>query len=476
MRRRDACVAFAGALAVACASVRADDERPARFRAPVDIRQPAPFVQLAVPASAYARSESPGLDDLRIVDARGARVPFAFLPPRAEARRDERRRSATLYPLPARPAADGSWPVPVDITLDGNRVHVRRANTAQPRAADARSGGWVADLGVRLPDEPVPSWLRLHWSGPAEFSAGYRLETSDDLRAWRAAGGGQVLALASAAGPLTQPDVALPPAPARFVRILWTDPARAPQLDGAEAVVDARRRVAIDAPTELVAAAQVVSAEAREGGSPAGALAFDLGGSLPLVSIELRFARGTQVAPVRLQARDRADEPWRELGAAVFYRIERDGGVVAAPPLEVATRARWVRAVPDPRAGVLDAAATSLVVRAQLARIVFPMQGQAPYALLAGVAHASPAALPATTLVAGLETERPRFGVATIGAWSEDEAALRRAQADRRAAQWRSSLLWAVLLVGVAALAFMVWRLARAPRAAGSPSQPAPPA
>src|SRR5206468_452565 len=142
--------------------------------------------------------ESPGLDDLRIVDARNARIPYAFLPPRAEARRDETRRTAMLYALPARPAADGSWPAPVDITLDGNRVHVRRSNTAQSAATNARSGGWVADLGPRKVDEPAPAWLRLHWSGPAEFSASYRLETSDDLRAWRAAGSGQVLALASA--------------------------------------------------------------------------------------------------------------------------------------------------------------------------------------------------------------------------------------------------------------------------------------
>jgi len=476
VRRRDACIVLIGALAALCAPVRADDEPPARYRAPIEIGPHAQFVELALTASAYAKSESPALDDLRIVDARDARIPYAFLPPRAEARRDERRKAAMLYPLPARPAADGSWPAPVDITLDGNRVRVRRANAGQPIASSARSGGWVADLGTRTPDEPVPTWLRLHWSGPAEFSAGYRLETSDDLRTWRPAGGGQVLALASAAGPLTQPDVALPDAPGRFMRLVWTDPGAAPQVDGAEAVVDARRRVAIDPPTELVATGQPALPDAREPKPPTGALVFDLGGALPLVSIELRFASGTHVAPVRLQARERADEAWRDVGAAVFYRIERDGAAATAPPLELSTRARWVRVLPDPRAGALDAKATSLAVRAQLARIVFPMQGEPPYALLGGIAHASPAALPATTLVPALESERPRFGAASVGAWAQDEAAARRAEADRRAAEWRPRLLWAVLLAGVAALAFMVWRLARAPVGAGAPPEPSPPA
>jgi len=182
------------------------------------------------------------------------------------------------------------------------------------------------------------------------------------------------------------------------------------------------------------------------------------------------------VAPVRVQARERADEAWRELGAAVFYRVERDGVPATAPPLELTTRARWIRVVPDPRAGSLDATTTALAVRAQLASIVFPMQGEPPYALLAGIAHAAPAALPAGTLVAALDSERPRFGKAALGAWSPDEAAARRAEADRRTAEWRPRLLWAVLLAGVGALAFMVWRLARAPDAPGNPPQPSPPA
>jgi hypothetical protein len=37
----------------------------------------------------------------------------------------------------------------------------------------------------------------LRWSGPAEFSAAYALETSADLRSWRGAPGGQVMSLQS---------------------------------------------------------------------------------------------------------------------------------------------------------------------------------------------------------------------------------------------------------------------------------------
>jgi hypothetical protein len=465
------------AAAFAFAPVRCDDEPALRWRAPIEIRQPAPFVQLALPTAAYGHSEAPDLADLRVVDARDARVPFAVLTPRAELRRDEQRRAATLYALPSRPAADGSWALPVDITVDGNRVHVRRdtARVVRPPSG-TRSGGWVVDLGERSAAQPAPRWLRVHWTGPAEFSAGYRLEASDDLRAWRLAGSGQLMALASASGPLTQPDVALPLPPARFVRLVWTDPASAPAVDGADAIVDARRQVALDAPTELVLSGIAAAPDASEPKPPSGALVVDLGAVLPLLAVELRFASGTHVAPLRVQARERPDEAWRELAAAVFYRLERDGDTIRAPALELTGRARWLRLVPDPRAGALDPATTTVAVQVQLAQIVFPMQGEPPFAVRIGAAGATPAALPVTTLVPALETERARFGHAVLGGWQEDPAAARRQDAAQRDAQWRPRLLWGVLVAGVLALAFMVWRLARAPAGAAGAPDAAPPA
>ena len=62
-------------------------------------------------------------------------------------------------------------------------------------------------------------------------------------------------------------------------------------------------------------------------------------------------------------------------------------------------------------------------------------------------------------LVPALEAERARFGRAELGAWSEQAEVARAADAAQRLAALRPWLLWAVLLTGVAGLAFMVWRL-----------------
>ncbi|HKX41373.1 MAG TPA: DUF3999 family protein [Burkholderiaceae bacterium] len=451
----------------------AADEPPYRHEAAIAVQRSAPFVELALPAEAYARSRQDrgigeGLRDLRIVDARGERVPFAWLPPRADdTQTHETLREARLYPLPARPAADGTWRAPIAVVIEGDRLSVRRAagrTAAQDGEAVSRSGGWIVDLGERTTTDAPPDQLRLAWSGPAEFSALFDLASSDDLRSWRPGGAGQVVALQSGGVPLTQPNVTLAPGTGRFVRLVWADAATAPALSGAQAVTTRRDRVARDAPVELTFAAQ--RAAASNNGSAARALDFDLGGVLPVAALALQWnGAGTQIAPVRLQGRNGPDDPWRELGGAVFYRVARTGSVSESPPFALRTEVRFVRVTPDERAAALDAAQTRLRVRAPLAHLVFASQGQPPYRLQVGAADASSSALTLGTLVPSLADERERFGVASAGEWTEIAAAARRDEALQRQKALRPWLLWAVLLAGVAALGFIVWRLARsAPR------------
>jgi hypothetical protein len=190
------------------------------------------------------------------------------------------------------------------------------------------------------------------------------------------------------------------------------------------------------------------------------ALHFDIGAALPVAQIDLQFGSGTHIAPVRLQGRDDADSPWRDLPSAVFYRIESQGAVSTSPPIAVRTTLRYVRVIADERAAALDPSQTRLAVLAPLASLVFASQGTAPFTLLAGSRDASPNALPPTSLVPDLDAERARFGSASLGAWTEVAAVAQQMDAERRSARMRPLMLWGVLLVGVAFLAFMVWRLA----------------
>ncbi len=467
--RRPEVIALALLLTFLAGPAPAADEAQFRHRAPIVVEQNAAFVQLPLPLSAYAHSAQPGLRDLRVVDAQGQRVPFALLAPRPdEIRSSESLRDAVLYPLPPRPAgADAAWPAPVDVLVDGDRITVRRR---APAAAAARgpAPGWLIDLGERARDTTPPQALRLQWSGPAEFSAAYTLESSDDLRTWRPGGAGQVMALVSAGGPLTQPNVALPAPPGRFVRLVWREVASAPALTAAQAVTPVAQQVSLDAPGE-----QLLAPGADPSGKPdkeaARALHFDLGAVVPLVQVDLRLGAGTAVVPARVQARSRADEPWTTLAGTVFYRVERESAVSQAPPLTTPATARYLRIVVDERAALPSPASTRLLVRMHLGSLVFATQGEPPYALLAGARDAPAGALPLATLVPAPDEERSRYGRARLDAWTEVEAAARAAAASERRAALRPWLLWAVLVGGVAGLALLVWRLARGGAAARPP-------
>lgn len=438
------------------------DDLPQRYRAAIIVEQAAPFVRLPLSPQVYANSRSAGLADLRILDAGGERVPFALLAPRPEQTTTRQQwRAAVLYRLPPRPAS-GEWLAPVDLTLADGRLTLRQRGG--PPIAAERSPGWLVDLGERAPGEAAPRALRFEWTGPSEFSAPYQLETSADLRTWRAAGSGQLIALAAASGALTQPDAPLPESVERFVRIVWRPEAAPPELRAAHAGHADEQHTTLDPATSLVLASSPEPASAYAGEDARRALHFDLAARLPVATLELLLPAGTRVLPVRVQARQRLDEPWQTITSTVVYRLERAGGVAAdrSPPLVVRRDLRYVRALPDARATAPAAGEVRLEVRADLASVVFAAQGTPPYTLATGAERASPGALPLPTLVPEADKERVRFGVARLGTFAELPEAAQQDKTDARNAALRPWLLWGVLLAGVVLLAVMVWRLARA--------------
>lgn len=448
-----------------------------RHHAPVSVQQPAALVQLPLTGSTYARSVQDGLADLRLVDARGQAVPFALLPPLEDrVQPAETLRPATLYPLPRRAAAGAALGSPLEVLVQGDRISVRRlgGSTAAAVATVADSPGWLIDLGERPPDEPPAQALRLSWSGPAEFSASFDIDTSTTLRDWQPLGSGQLLALASSSGPLVQREVLLPGNRARFVRLVWREPATAPQLSGAQALSTFVNRQPQAASTALRFAAGPAPANTPDTPRQA-ALYFDLGAALPVVALDLALPPGTRVLPGRVQGRSRVDGAWQDLGPKVFYRLERQGEPSVSLPLTLQATLRQLRVLVDERSPLPEAAQTTLVVQARLATLVFAAQGEAPFVLQAGSRDARPQALPIDTLVPQLTQERPRLGRAELGPWTEVAEVARAEAAEARQARLRPWLLWAVLLAGVAGLGTMVWRLGRGQPADGPPAAGADP-
>jgi hypothetical protein len=463
------------------ASAATADGSPETFRqrAAVTVSRPGALIELPLPTSIYTRAEQSGLQDLRLIDAKGDRVPFALLSSHAATpRAPDQRRPATLYALPPG-AASSTSPGGADPTLDihikGNRLYIHRIVAAAGAGAGGEAvpvneppAGWLIDLGARPVDQPAPTSIELQWPEAAEFSAVYDLSTSDDLHQWRAAGSGQLMALHSAGAQLAQRNLILPANAGRYLRLTWADASTPPQLTGATALVPADLHRSDELTSPLVASPGKEPSPSRDGqnGSgpaPAGALHFDMGGVVPLRTIDLDLPPGTRVTPVQWQGRQQVLDLWQPLGAQVHYRLERRGELTRSAPLSVETSVRYLRAIPDERAGALDPAQTRLIAQTPQPRLVFVNQGQPPYTLLTGNRQASTGALPLSTLIAEPEVERSRFGQASLGEWLANPDAVQAADRAEQTAALRPWLLWGVLLLGVAALGGMVWRLTRTP-------------
>jgi CHASE3 domain sensor protein len=98
----------------------------------------------------------------------------------------------------------------------------------------------------------------------------------------------------------------------------------------------------------------------------------------------------------------------------------------------------------------------------QPATLVFVAGGTAPYTLAVGRDKAVPAARQIGDVAPGFTTAELRaLEQAHAGAAQMQGDAAQRASADAARAQRRLILLWGVLLLGVAAVAWMVWRLLR---------------
>ena len=394
-------------------------------RAPVQVSQPAPFLTLDATAEAWQHSLGADLRDWQLLDAQGRRVPFALLPESLLAAPD---RELKLFALP-----------PASATT---------AASAPPSRAPA---GWLLDLGEPGQWPAEPRQLKLRWPADAKpFQTGYRLETSADLQGWQLLGTGQLLGLRTADGAtLAQPLVALPSRPQRYLRLVWDDPARAVQPEAATLLA----QPAGAAPQQLARSAPLPAPDAD------GGWVVPLGGPQPLLTVTLTGNQGTWVLPVQVQTRASSQSPWQTVARSVFYRVDRGSSPAdVAPALPFPAGISELRLLPPPGTALPPTGSLRLDWTLRATRVVWAAQGEPPFSLEVGTSSpgAGPRAL--TDVVPDWAGEQSRLGQASLGAFAPQAVAAAPAEP---ALPPRRLLLWAVLAVGVVALAAVTWRLWR---------------
>lgn len=399
----------------------------------------------------YRQARSPALGDVDVLNAQGEPVPAQLMRAGDGDRAEAPRVPVRWFVLPHAADVPDGWSMAVERGADGSVLRVQAgASAAQPGDGPA---AWLVDAsGLESGIEA----LHLEWA-PDEggIDRAYRIEASDDLRDWRPVQSlAQLIDLSRDGERLVQRRVPVS-ARARYLRLLPAQGQGSPQLLAVQAELSAPDR---RAPLQW---RELTGTPVEERG--ARARVFDLDARYPVEVADLQYD-GNGTGQWRLYSREHADAAWvLRVGPWVAYTIGRgEGANRSAPqPLSGITRDREWKLVGSEGAGL----APRLRLGWRPEAVVFIAQGAAPYRLVAGSARAqredAPVAL-SLEAIRGAQGPDWRPGAATLAGMQPlgGEAALVPAAAPR---DWRTWLLWALLIGGALLVAGFAASLLRKP-------------
>ena len=405
----------------------------------------------------YRQLQSPRLQDLVVVNAQGTPVATAVFPADAPLARSGAAVSLPWFPLPVDAGTSRQDIAAIsEIATDGSlrRVELRGHGTATAATGD---GGFVVDASqVRVP----LAALRLAWTDTAPFDRGYRVSASDDLRQWRDVDAdARLVQLQNNGQRIVEDRIALPGVQARYLRLLPTTP----QASGLTLTA------VIAEPVGQVAAPslQWEELQGRRVDTPQGpTFEYVLDGRFPIEAADV-VSPGNSTRGWSLERRDDNQSAWQPAASPwMAYRLDSTGTSSRSPPQPLHDDSRdrhWRLRARD----AFDGAPPVLLLGYRPEVVVFLVEGNPPFALLAGSARASRQDAPLPQLVDALRAERGRD-------WQPVTAALgtREALAGDAALQpvapptdWKRWLLWSVLVVGALLVAGFASSLLRQPRA-----------
>lgn len=427
-----------------------------------------PVVRLVLPAPVYLNARSPTLDDVRVFDAAGTRMPFTI----AELGREQPAtvRASRALPVHVFPVlADAGQGVPsaeleVRSAKDGTVLSVTTRASAGSRSSDSAAplSSLILDLGADGGRNQIDA-LRLTVKPGTSYSARVALEVSDDLRHWDAVGEAELNWLVNqSADTLASDRIAFEPRAFRYARLSWIKgtPLLFPAIQ-AEVPSQTEQRVRRDS---VVLHAGV--------GRFANDLVYRGSVAMPVTRIGLAFPEQNTVLPGRLghyvQVTDTRSPhalriEFEPLVHATFYQLQQGGAVRSSGDLTVSPMHvnEWVLR-PDEASSVRP----DLRLAWTPAMLVFLANGHAPYTLAFG----HPRARPATRSLAQVAPGFTEAEIAALPPATAGQLTVRQVQNDAtadtqagvlRASHTRAWLLWGVLLLGVGVLAFMASRLVR---------------
>lgn len=423
-------------------------------------------LQLRLPKDVYLHARTPMLDDLRVFDASGTLQPFALRTPGAESRISHRDRPLTIFPLTSAAGPTSRLDLDVSTSTDGRLVSVKlkpEAGNGGGTATAPQLAGLVLDLGKDATSLPVNALRFTLPAGTQEYSAQVWLETSTDMKHWDTVGAAELNWLVnSSAQTLANDRLAFDARSFRYARLSWRS---GTPLQFASIIAEQPTQTSTALPAEQLLIQPTAGKQAQD-------LLYATPPAIAPIKAGLQFSDNNAVLAATLgiyrelparQAGQGATWRFDPLVSSTFYRIMqgdqvRSSGDVEVPPVHAT---QWVL-----RTGTPSPLKPALRLNWQPATLVFLASGNAPYTLAVGREHATPALRELSQVAPGFsDAELQKLEQVSAGpAVQQQGSGVRDASSAMEAAnaaQRRVIVLWGLLLLGVAVLGFMVWRLVR---------------
>jgi hypothetical protein len=397
--------------------------------------------RLTLPVDVYKIVTHADLADLRVFNSKGEPVPFAIERPVAGSVAN------TSKVLPVFPLRGDS-----SAALSALRVTIESGSSA----VNVQAGGRVAPsdridayLIDARPLESSISALELQWPQDAvDFAGRLKVEASDNLDAWTLVSPAAPIAnLHATTEELVERRVELSSVRAKYLRLSWVGLAAPFAFTS---VLAQPGKQSVEAPHSSLSVA----------GTPVeshpGEFEFDLGANVPVDRVNLQLPEANTVVAAELSSRAGVSEPWRLVRHLGLYRLNSGTDEVRNGPAAVITNSdRYWLLRADRKGGGLGHGAPQLVVEWIPHEVVFVARGSAPFYLAYGSVTAesaavSLAAIPKALAIAPASLDAPE----RVGG----EARLR---GPAVAYAWKNRVLWVILIVAAALLAWMASRLFR---------------
>ncbi|MEG1211206.1 MAG: DUF3999 domain-containing protein [Leclercia sp.] len=412
-----------------------------------------PWYRVSLPQVVYQTTAWPDLRDVRIFNHQGDPVPFALEAQKTPSVTPEAM-DLRLFPLAMSPVASAEQ------GQGGKASFVLRAKSGieiHLESDDVKTIG--QSYLLTLPEEKKDNFslaqLRLNWNTPAgNWQGKASVYASEDLRYWRPVQEDAPLMDLTRDNDRLKMDtisasLTLSAEGTRYLLVILDSQSPALALNSVSAIADssepATERVVIDARAEKAGDDEAIWRWTQP---------------QPLSSLRIAL-QNDGVLPVELSWRSGEKAPWQPLTKTVLYQLDgkrsddiRLSGQQVEAVRMITINARLPETLPE-----LSGARDSY-------QLVFNTQGKGPYMLAWGNRAAQKADVGLDMLIpAELRNTRQMndlpWAVVQQNVTLGGEARLTATSAAEQHSRWKTLLVWGALILGVAALALMAWRIWR---------------